>query len=212
MITTNHISAEILRTLNDTVPIVQCCEYDETMDLPYVSVDDLTASKNVVEHLLKMGRRRIAFLSGPARYKYARARLRGYQEALRDAGLEPDAHLVVQFPEISYELAITSTMQLLRTANPPDAFFTTSDVYAASAVRAAHLVGLRIPQDVMVTGFDNIDFSSITTPSITTVSQPKLRLGLMACELLMEKIACPTIPNKGVLLETELILRESTAL
>ena len=79
-------------------------------------------------------------------------------------------------------------MQLLRTAEPPDAFVTTSDVYAAAVIRAARQVGLRVPQDVMVTGFDNIEFSTVTTPSITTVDQPRIRLGLMACELLVEKL------------------------
>ena len=102
-------------------------------------------------------------------------------------------------------------MQLLRTAEPPDAFVTTSDVYAAAVIRAARQVGLRVPQDVMVTGFDNIEFSTVTTPSITTVDQPRIRLGLMACELLVEKIANPALPSKGVLLETELIVRESTS-
>ena len=118
---------------------------------------------------------------------------------------------MVQFPEVSCELAIASTMQLLRTAEPPDAFVTTSDVYAAAVIRAARQVGLRVPQDVMVTGFDNIEFSTVTTPSITTVDQPRIRMGLMACELLVEKISNPALPSKGVLLETELIVRESTS-
>ena len=211
LITANHISADILHTLSSVVPLVQCCEYDESSDLPYVSVDDFAASKKATEYLLSQGCRRIAFLSGPSRYKYARWRLRGYEEALRTAGISPDQNLVVQFPEVSCELAIASTMQLLRTAEPPDAFVTTSDVYAAAVIRAARQVGLRVPQDVMVTGFDNIEFSTVTTPSITTVDQPRIRLGLMACELLVEKIANPALPSKGVLLETELIVRESTS-
>lgn len=66
MVTTNHISPDILQKLASTVALVQCCEYDEELDLPYVSIDDLSASKNIVEHLLAMGRRRIAFISGPA--------------------------------------------------------------------------------------------------------------------------------------------------
>lgn len=211
LITTNHISSDILRTLGNVVPLVQCCEYDESTDLPYVSVDDFAASKKATEHLLSQGCRRIAFLSGPARYKYARWRMRGYKEALNAAGIPLDQNLVVQFPEVSCEMAIASTMQLLRTAQPPDAFVTTSDVYAAAVIRAARQTGLRVPQDVMVTGFDNIEIASVTTPSITTVDQPRIRLGLMACELLVEKIANPSLPSKGILLETELIVRESTS-
>ena len=211
LITVNHISTDILHTLSNVVPLVQCCEYDESTDLPYVSVDDFAPSKKATDILLSRGCRRIAFLSGPSRYKYARWRLRGYEEALRAAGIAPDQNLVVQFPEVSCELAIASTMHLLRPAEPPDAFVTTSDVYAAAVIRAARQVGLRVPQDVMVTGFDNIEFSTVTTPSITTVDQPRIRMGLMACELLVEKISNPALPSKGVLLETELIVRESTS-
>ena len=64
----------------------------------------------------------------------------------------------------------------------------------------------------MVAGFDNIEFSSMASPSITTVSQPRTQLGFMACELLLEKIMDPDIPNKKIVLETELIVRESTAI
>lgn len=212
LITLNTIPPDILQSLSSEIMVVQCCEFDEEADLPYVSVDDFNASRNVAEHLLSLGCRRIAFLSGPPSYKYSRHRLRGYKHALRGAGIEPDPRLIVQFPEINYELSITSAMQMLRSTDPPDAFLTTSDVYAASVIRAAHLVGMRVPQDLKVTGFDNIDISSMTIPSITTVNQPKMRLGLMACELLIEKINDPESPNKNVLLETELIVRESTSL
>ena len=168
------------------------------------SIDDFEAGKIATEHLISHGCRRIAFLSGPMEYKYARYRQKGYAQALLTAGIEPDPNLVVTFPEINYELAIASTMQLLRTAAPPDGFVTTSDVYAASVIRGAHLVGMRIPQDLKVIGFDNIDISAI--------DQPQMRLGLMACELLIEKITAPSIPNKTILLDTELIVRESTSL
>ena len=180
--------------------------------MPYVSIDDLSAGRSVVEYLLSLGRRRIAFISGPIRYKYARQRLEGYHDALQAAGFEVDPHLIVQLPEVSYDLAISGAMQLLNTAEPPDAFYTTSDVYATAAIRAAYLAGARVPQDVMVTGFDNIEFSSMAIPSITTVNQPKMQLGFMACELLLEKISYPATPNKKVMLDTELIIRESTSI
>lgn len=211
LITLNHISTETLSKLSDIITLVQCCEYDAGVDLPYVSIDDLSAGRSVVEYLLSLGRKRIAFISGPTRYKYSRQRLQGYCDALKASRFEVDPHLIVQLPEISYDLAISCAMQLLNSSEPPDAFFTTSDVYATAAIRAAYLAGKRVPQDVMVTGFDNIEFSSMAIPSITTVSQPKTQLGFMACELLLEKIACPTTPNKKVMLETELIIRESTS-
>ena len=183
LITVNHISTDILHTLSNVVPLVQCCEYDESTDLPYVSVDDFAASKKATDHLLSKGCRRIAFLSGPSRYKYARWRLRGYEEALRAAGIAPDQNLVVQFPEVSCELAIASTMQLLRTAEPPDAFVTTSDVYAAAVIRAARQVGLRVPQDVSLVGFDNAPLCAHTSPPLTTfeINRHDIAMAAYAC-------------------------------
>lgn len=211
LIVLNHVPTDILRKLGDMIPLVQCCEYDAELDLPYVSIDDLGASKGAVEYLLSLGRKRIAFISGPPRYKYARYRMRGYYEALEEAGMAADPHLVVQLPEIRYDLAISSAMQLLTTEEPPDAFVTTSDVYAMAVIRAAYLAGRQVPHDLMVTGFDNIEFSSMAIPSITTISQPETQLGFMACEILLEKIDFPFIPNKKILLETEFIIRESTS-
>ncbi len=211
LITLNHVPPDILVKLNSILPLVQCCEYDQNLDLSYISIDDLNASRQMVEYLLSIGRRRIAFICGPARYKYARHRLQGYRAALSAAGIPADPNLIVQLPEVRYDLAISSAMQMLNSSNPPDAFFTSSDVYAMAAIRAAHLAGRRVSQDVMVTGFDNIEFCSMSIPSITTVNQPKLQLGFMACELLLEKISIPDSPNKKILLETELIIRESTA-
>lgn len=211
LITLNHIPTDILKKLSTMITLVQCCEFDQELDLPYVSIDDLGASRNVVEYMLSLGRKRVAFISGPPRYKYARHRIQGYREALRAHGIAEDPRLVVQLPEIRYDLAISSAMQMLTIADPPDAFVTTSDVYAMAAIRAAFLAGKRVPQDVMVAGFDNIEFSAMIIPSITTVSQPESQLGFMACELLLEKIAAPNIPNKKILLETEFIVRESTS-
>ena len=211
LITLNHIPTEILQRLAKIAPLVQCCEFDQELDLPYVSIDDLAASRHVVEYMLSLGRRRIAFISGPPRYKYARFRMQGYREALKAHRVEEDPRLIVQLPEIRYDLAISGAMQMLTMADPPDAFVTTSDVYAMAAIRAAFLAGKRVPQDVMVAGFDNIEFASMAIPSITTVSQPESQLGFMACELLLEKIADPSIPNKKILLETEFIVRESTS-
>lgn len=211
LITLNHIPTDILHKLSNMIPLVQCCEFDQELDLPYVSIDDFAASKHVTEYMLSLGCKRVAFISGPPRYKYARLRMQGYQEALRSRGIPDDPRYIVQLSEVRYDLAISSAMQLLTMSEPPDAFVTTSDVYAMAAIRAAYLAGKRVPQDVMVAGFDNIEFSSMIIPSITTVSQPESQIGFMACELLLEKIASPAIANKKILLETEFIIRESTS-
>ncbi len=95
------------------------------------------------------------------------------------------------------------------TTGRPDAFFA-MDVYAAVIIKAASRLGLNVPKDISVVGFDNTEISVMIEPSITTVNQPRFQLGSFACDLLIDKIINPTLPNKHMLLDTELIVRDST--
>ena len=211
LITVNQIAAPILSTLSSSIPLVQCCEYNEALDLPRVSCNDRQAAANVVSHLISLGRKRVAFLNGSTDFIYGRCRLEGYRDALAKAGIPFDESLVILIPNGGYDLAVSAAMQIINSENPPDAFFACSDVYAAAILRAAHLTGFRVPGDIAVSGFDNISLSTSTTPTITTVNQPKSQLGFTAAELLIERIQNPQAPVKNVVLDAELIIRESTA-
>lgn len=210
LITTNHVPQPLLKKLFEAIPLVQCCEYDTAFDVPFVSIDDVAAVKTGMEYLFSLGRKNIAFVNGPKRYKYARQRLQGYLDSLQNAGLSPDPSLIIQLPEISYNLAVSAVTNLLDSGKRPDAFFCASDVLAAGAIRAGIRRGLSIPKDMAVIGFDNVDISSMTNPTITTISQPEFQLGFSSCELLVERLANPQSPMHNILLETELIMREST--
>jgi len=210
MITLNHIDEEELLRINDAIPIVQCCECLPSLDIPFVSIDDITASIRAVNYLISLGNKRIAMINGPIRYKYSKDRLKGYQKAITSAGFEVENKLIVQLPEINFDMAVSAVMQLLSSPNPPDAFFTVSDVYAAAVIRAAINSNLSVPKDVSVIGFDNVEISSMCTPNITTVSQPRFQLGLLSCDML-DKILCGEGNSvQSIFLETELIIREST--
>lgn len=212
IIIANQVQAPILKNLNSIIPVVQCGEYNESANIPYVSVDDVQASVQVVEYLASINRKKIALLDGPTHYKYSRHRLEGYRQGLERLNIRYNPQFVIHLSDVSYDLAIAAAMQLLNMDNPPDAFFAASDVFAISIVRAAFLAGFRIPEDLAVVGFDNVTISATSVPSITTVNQPKRQLGFTACELLLEQISAPTALTKKVILETELIIRESTKL
>lgn len=217
LILTNHVSAAILRRISEAITLVQCCEYNKNFDLPFVSIDDVEAARSAMQFLFTLGRKRIAFLNGPIRYKYARERLQGYRESLAAAGLKEDPSLVINLPEISYNLAVSAATSLLQNAasSPgaamPDAFFCVSDVFAAAVIKAARREGIAVARDIMVVGFDNVPISWMTSPSITTISQPCEKLGVSACELLALRISGGDSPVHNILYETELIVRESTA-
>ncbi len=210
-IVTDSVPAAFLDQLAQTAPVMQCCEYVEHSAHSYVGVDDFAAAKRAVEALIAAGRRRIALLNGPLRYKYALHRRQGYLEALRHANLPLRDEWIVQIPDIDFGIALSAAASQLGGSTPPDAYLAASDVLAAAVIRAARQVGMRVPEDVMVFGFDNVDIAVATSPTITTVSLPKFQLGYTACELLVDKIRNPAIPPQQVLLGTEMIMRESTA-
>lgn len=210
VVTCNQIPVNILLEINAVAPVIQCCEYNSSAGIPYITIDDIQASKTAVEYLASIGRKRIAMINASQIYQYSRLRLQGYKEGLIAAGLPFRPEYVVSLPEISSPLGISAVLQLLNLSNPPDAFFTVSDVLGAAAVRAAHKIGLRVPDDVAIIGFDNIDMSTAITPPLTTINQSRTQIGFSAFELLMKVIGGTASSGESVFLETELIIRETT--
>ena len=210
IITTNYIPPEILRKLQSVIKVIQLCEYTEYEDCSYVTVDDLKSGYDVVNYLLAIGHKRIGLINGNNINKYSRHRRLGYLKALEEAGIPVDPKLIISLPDIHYETAVSAALQLLDLDNPPDAIFACSDVYAVATIRAANLRGRKIPDDFSLVGFDNIDVTSCTVPTISTVDQPKFQLGFTAAELLIEMITSPDTPTKQITLNAQLVLREST--
>lgn len=203
----NHLEA--LQEINDYTPLVQCAEYNEDVSLPYVGVDDYSAAKNAVEYLISRGRKRIALINGPQKYKYSRQRHAGYWDALIQADLIPDPAFVFHVTEMGFDSAFSVARQLLLGNVHPDAILATSDISAAASVKAASDAGLRVPEDLAIIGFDNTFVSSISHPSVTAVNMPQFQLGYMASEVLVERISNPSGEQQNFLLNTELVIRGS---
>jgi LacI family repressor for deo operon, udp, cdd, tsx, nupC, and nupG len=210
LITLNHIEPEILKILSRQITIVQCCERVSNMNLPFVTINDIQAAKKAMNHLISHNNKRIAFINGPNCYKYSKDRLEGYKESLEENNLAYDPKIVVQLPDINYDLAFSNAMQLLTTDNRPDAFFTSSDVLAAAVINAAKKCNISIPEELEVIGFDNINIATMVSPSITTISQPKYQLGIQSSETLCRLINGTSGNLTKNTIDTELILREST--
>lgn len=210
LIALSQLSVEILYKINAVVPVVQCCEFNDMAKLPYVSIDDYVAAKNAVKYLIAAGRKKIAFLNGPKHYKYARERLRGFLDALAEEKLSVPEEWIMHVPEIDYQMADTLISRILADDNKPDAVFAASDVLAAAVVNHAVYSDIKVPEDLMVIGFDNIALCQIVRPSLTSVNQPKHKLGFTACEMLHEKLKGKSLKVSEVLLSTELVIRGST--
>jgi DNA-binding LacI/PurR family transcriptional regulator len=161
-------------------------------------------------HLLRMGHRHLAVITGPLHLANAVERLKGFKRALAEAkvSIEPDYVQEARFERHSGYQAAT---RLLRMLPRPTAIFACNDLMALGVLLAAREFGLRCPEDISIVGFDNLDFAEFTAPALTTVCQPGYQLGTTAARLLLERIAGLKQPSKKVVLPTELKIRQSVA-
>ncbi|QOC90623.1 LacI family DNA-binding transcriptional regulator [Micromonospora craniellae] len=185
---------------------------------PCVRIDDVAAARTATRHLLDLGHRRVAHISGDPDDELAFTahldRRRGYQDALRAAGLRPDPSLDV---ESGFDIAggTRATEELLRRGDPPTAIFAACDEMAMGALTALRDAGLRVPQDVSVIGIDDHALADVL--GLSTIAQPAAEQGRLAAKLLLDPLAGPS-PQTGahqavspVILDTRLVVRESTA-
>ena len=177
---------------------------------PTVSASHLSGAREATEHLLALGHRRIAAITGPQSWIATEERLRGYRGALAEAGVTPDPQLQIDsnFRDNGGRLA---TQQLLALDEPPTAIFAFNDMLAIGALQAIRQHGLRVPEDISVVGFDDTYEASIMHPPLTTVRQPLAEMGRMAVSQLVRLLQNQRIEALHVELATRLVVRESTA-
>ena len=197
------------------VPVVLINQQSEAPaeGLTSVAIDDFNGAKMAVEHLLALGHRRIGYLGAGNRPRSYRLRLEGYNAALREAGIDPDPDWVrIASPEHRYHSDDVYDGQSLLPAllaSGIRAVLCYNDSIAIGALMTCRERGIRVPQDLSIIGFDNIETSQYVTPALTTVHQPKLRIGQLAMEMLLERMAGRTVENQ--LLTTEMVVRASSA-
>lgn len=210
---TSIADPKLVEDLARNCPIVMCSEYCDINGASFVSIDDIAAARKATEYLIACGCKKIGLLNSAMQHQYARKREDGFRQALEEAGLPVYEEMIAHISSVNYKLALSHAENILRESSVrPDAFFAVSDVFAVAALRVARQNHLRVPQDISVIGFDNIEVSAMTNPPITTIEQPSFQIGYQACQLLAEKICNPSTAPRKIILGTELIARGSTAL
>ena len=178
-------------------------------NIPSVDVDNIHGAKAAVEHLLALGHRRVGTITNaPLTYISSRQRLEGYRQALEQASLPYNENLV-QYGNFDEESGVVAIETLLELDNPPTAIFVASDMVAMGALRALHDRGLRVPEDIALVGFDDITAARFITPTLTTIHVPTFGLGWSAAELIIRIIEQDTPDKTQILLDTELVIRDS---
>lgn len=200
---------EIIRLYEEGFPVILMGQLPGS-EIPFVDVDASVGAEAATNHLLERGRRRIAIITNaPLTYTSARQRRDGYLNALKSAGVEHDDALIQEgsfTPESGYQ----AMLRLLNSKSRPDAVFVASDVVAKGAMLAIKSSQLRIPEDIAIVGFDDIPLAEYFDPPLTTVHLPAYGLGWAAGERLIRLMRNEGLDDTGVLMQANLIVRESS--
>ena len=207
------LGAEELQRRRDTVPLVLLGErvYDGPAD--HVSIDNVAAARVATDHLVDLGRRRIAAIGDQplAQSQTAHLPLRGYREALSAAGVAASPDLVVEVGQYHRADGAAAVRRLLAAPEPPDALFCFNDTLALGALRALHEARVRVPQDVAVVGWDDIEDGRFSTPTLTSISPDKAQIASLAVDFLAARLGDGrSAPPREVTADFTLAVREST--
>jgi len=183
------------------VPMISHGRPVPSLPVPYCDCDNRGGARAAVEHLIGRGRRRVATIAGPPDMTAAQDRLAGYHRALADSDLQP----IVATGEFTRESGANAMRRLLADDPGIDAVFAASDLMAIGALGALRSAGRRVPDDVAVAGFDDIELARFSEPPLTTVRQPVAEVAACIVQMLLS----PEPPAAPVILPTELVIRES---
>ena len=183
-------------------------------EFPTVRMDNYRAAYEITERLLALGHRDIAFIKGHPNQTVSGIRLEGFREALRRAGLDP-AEARTEQGHFSYHSGLLAAERLLAQTPRPTAIFAANDDMAAAAVAVAHRLGIKVPEQLSICGFDDTLIASTLWPALTTVHQPIAAMGRAAVGLLLDEVqrngAARLEPPRQLLLRHRLVQRDSTA-
>lgn len=205
-------AAHLTALIDHGIPVVLMDRFIDGLDADTIMVDNVTAAYRAIAHLTALGHRHIAMISASDTIATTAARMAGYRQALADAGATaPDQW--GRLAEYSQAAAKAETMALLSQprSERPTALFATDSILTAGAFQGVQALGLAVPVDVSVIGFDDVEWMTMVRPAVTVVDQPVYELGKRAAEQLMARIEGDRGPARHVLLDTTLIVRDSCA-
>lgn len=182
----------------------------ENTPYPNVRIDNVEASYRVVKHLLSLGHTRIATITGLKQNPHTIDRFKGYQKALQEAQIDIDNELIFE-GDFNYWTGLNAAEYFTRLDNRPTAIFCMNDEMAIAVIKGLKMKGIEVPEDISVTGFDDIEVCKYYTPSITTVSQPAGQIGEKSAELLIELLSGQAPKQTEYVIPYEFIIRDSTA-
>lgn len=200
-------NGEVVRLLSKkNTPYIPIAPSANHGDIPTVKMDDVRAAKEMTEHLLGLGHQKIGFVKGHALHSASALRFQGFREAMRNADKSINPDWIVD-GEFTYKSGVDAGIEILKSKDRPTAIFASNDDSAAGVMSAAAQLGLSVPKDLSVAGFDDTTIASSVWPPLTTIRQPVIDMGYRAAKLLLSSVDEERVQN---ILQHELIDRAST--
>lgn len=207
------IAIDTLLPHPSSVPTVTISGHHEPVGVTNILLNQHRAAELAIGHLKGLGHRALAFIKGQSFSSDTEARWAGIRHAMQIAGLPVDPILVAQLEgdQPTHEPGYFATQRLLAREQTFTALFAFNDTSAIGAIRALREAGLRVPQDVSVVGFDDVQSAAFQNPGLTTVRQPLRTMGILAAQTALQQIAAPTATHaRQLVVDPELVVREST--
>lgn len=189
------------------MPFVLIGRHPTMAEVSYVDVDNRGSSRQLIEHLVRLGHRRIATITGPQNMIAGSDRLLGYMEGLTQNGIPIAMEMIIP-GNFTEEGGYTAMQKLL--THRPQAIFVASDTMALGALRAIQQAGLTVPDEIALVGFDDMPFAQRLNPPLTTVHQPVHDTGMRAAEALFELLDDPERGPIHITMPTEIVIRQSS--
>lgn len=193
------------------IPVVMAgrgSDHDRRAGVWWVHADNRGGGRAAAEHLVRLGRRRIATITGPADMTVSQDREAGWRDALGEAGLPAAPELVCR-GDFSEESGRAAAQALLEAVPDVDAVFAASDLMAFGAIRQLRAAGRRVPEDVAIVGFDDAPAAALHLPPLTTVAQPVEQMGRLMVQMLVKRISGLPVAERHVVLPTRLVVRQT---
>lgn len=193
---------------NKKIPLVFINGMIKNVDIPYIRIDEELSGYIAAKFMLEKGLRKIAFIGGPSNFIPTKEKLSGFKRALNEFNLSVNKDYIV-LDNFELSSGFKNTLNLLDMKTKPEGIITASDMLAIESIKAAASKNLKVPGNLKVIGFDDINLASIYIPSLTTVAQPKYEMGTKALEILIRLIEKKDLKEKNFIVKPNLVIRES---
>lgn len=199
---------EVLKKIK--IPVVLVENSPEAAEISSVYIDDVAGITMAAQYLINQGHKQIGIIAGPEKMLTTDRRVKAVKSVFKEYHINANEKYIIYGEYASLESGADSLRKLMKGKRPPTAILAFNDILAIGALKAAIQLGLNIPRDLAVIGFDDIPMAAYYSPALSTIHSPSLELGKHAARLLLEKLHESDAPTKKVLLPVELILRETT--